>query len=353
VNSCRRANFSFQGRYLAAEAKRHQAQRRAAILNRQSTISNRQLPGFTLVEMVIVTAVILVLLGILLPAASSLWSQRREADAENLMQGLLMTTRSRAMQAGGSQTGLFFFLDDSGTQRVVSIEQALDPDNPGSLVLLDVFRVSDDRDQAFPVPMRVVPRVILDEDSSATAPSTYSNVEIARKDVDFLNRGIADEGQRHRNFFTLIHSSDGRLVQRPTVLIQDADVNLDGRGDRTGLRVGNGQDGTRKDPAVAKYYPRTGMAANINPVAPLRPPHTVDDLLAFAPSGSDPVAINFPSVDSVLICDDAVLSRLRTGIDESDGKAMRDFLARTAQPLYVSPLTGAVIRGPVGEGVTQ
>src|SRR3989337_712491 len=79
--------------------------------------------AFTLVEMVIVVAVVLLLLGIVLPAASTLWKERRIAEAQNTISGMLMTARAKAMENDFGDSGLFFYLDDAGVQRIASITQ--------------------------------------------------------------------------------------------------------------------------------------------------------------------------------------------------------------------------------------
>ena len=57
----------------------------------------------------------------------------------------------------------------------------------------------------------------------------------------------------------------------------------------------------------------------------------------------EPVAINFPSVDGLLLYDDAVFRRM------GDAKSKREFLIRTAQPIYVAGASGLVILGPIAE----
>ena len=70
--------------------------------------------GFTFVETVVVVAIILIIVGLVLPAASELWNERRSAEAENVIQGLLMSERARAMQAGGVEGGILAFVDAEG-----------------------------------------------------------------------------------------------------------------------------------------------------------------------------------------------------------------------------------------------
>ncbi len=306
--------------------------------------------GFTLIEMIVVVGLVLVLVGLLMPAASTLWEQRKMADAENTLQGLFMTARSRALQARGGQTGLFFFLDRDGTQRILALEQAFDKVNPASRVLLDVFRVSENRQESLPVPMRAVPRYIVDRDQ--TGPSddadTFSDEELINN--SFENPpNTANVGQRHRNFFSLIFTTEGQLLARRDVLIRDNDDNADGLGDRTGLPVGRGPGVSPIEPAVQRYLPQTGAAEDIDPDG-IPPPETVDNLIS-VPGASAALALNFPSADGVLIYDDALLNHLRAGDPATDGPAFREFLLRSAQPFYISRLTGAVIRGPVAEHI--
>ena len=103
----------------------------AAYARRKSRLPRCAHPAFTLVEMIVVVAIILVILGIALPALTTLWDERKVSEAQNTIQGLLMTTRAKALQAvSGVDSGIFFFIDAEGVQRIVSIERA----NPGDLV---------------------------------------------------------------------------------------------------------------------------------------------------------------------------------------------------------------------------
>ena len=61
------------------------------------------------------------------------------------------------------------------------------------------------------------------------------------------------------------------------------------------------------------------------------------------PQGGIQTAINFPSVAGVLVYDDDLFGRL------SDPEAKRDFLLRSARPLYVNRVTGQVLAGPLGQ----
>ncbi len=311
---------------------------------RQSTINNRQsaIPAFTLVEMVIVVAVILLIVGIVLPAASTMWKERRVAQAQDTISGLLMTTRARAMQDDFGDSGLFFFVDDAGVQHVASITQdatmAARPETREAWA--NVFNVTTERSYTLPAPMRVVPRYAVEDKTTnpdAKAYALFSEDELANSDFTTLPSG-GDQAQRHRNFFSMIYSSSGQLRVRRDVLIHDPHADpKDPRGDVTGLTVGG--PGTPPAPVspVSKYYDQTNAPQNIDPNGV----QTID-FLVIDPSKTD-VAINFPSVDGLLVYDESLFGAA------GSAEQKRQFLLDAAQPFYVHRLTGAVVRGPVGE----
>ena len=288
--------------------------------------------AFTLIEMIVVVAVILIILGLTLPAITSMWDQRKFSEAENTIQGLLMTSRARALQAGGVDSGLLFFVDDQGIQRIVSIEQA----KPGDLAWQNVFHITPDRDFTLPVPMRAVPRYVVDSESGGEPWNGFNVQELANN--DFNSPVTEDVGQRHRNFFTIVYSSNGRLLYRRDVLIQDVDEDRNAVGDVTSLHVGVDMS----DPDVTQYWPQHGDARSLDPTGLSR---TVPALV----TDGDDVAINFPSVDGLLVYDDSLFNE--AGAGASAGEQKRAYLLRIAQPFYVNRMTGAVIRGPAGENV--
>ena len=179
--------------------------------------------------------------------------------------------------------------------------------------------------------MRVVPRYVVNEPSSAASYTTFEPSELANQYFDNLP-DEADEAQRHRNYFTMIYSTDGCLLVGRDALIRDEDDDEDQVGDRTGLRVGVGPP--HANPETTQYHTRSGTPANISPGTELR--------IGFLVTDDNNVAINFSSVDGLLVYDDSLCRSVAT-------EQKRDFLLRTAQPLYVSRWTGVVIRGPVGE----
>jgi len=294
--------------------------------------------------MIVVVAIVLVILGLILPAASTLWNERKTAQAVNAVQGLLMTSRAKAMEADGVESGFLAFVDEEGAHHCVSITQAspskeeLANLNPLECAKLRrayaiVFEITDDRDQVLPKPMRVVPQYVVDVPTTADSdPDTFSGLELANNDFQIPPDDV-DEVQRHRNFFTMVFSTDGHLLVNCDVLIQDEDQNGDGIGDRTGLRVGPGPP--HNSATTTQYYTISGDATNIDPEPnPKEIPFLVTD--------EDDVAINFPSVDGLMVYDDSLFNEVTT-------PEKRSFLLRVGQPLYVSRWTGTVIRGPVGE----
>jgi len=323
--------------------------------NRQLAIGNRQsaIRGFTLVEMVIVVAVILLILGIVLPAASTLWKERRIAEAQNTISGLLMTTRARAMQDNFGDSGLFFYVDEAGVQRIVAITQdakkAADPTTRDAWA--NVFNVTSERNYTLPAPMRVVPRYVVCEnkdgrstcdENRASAPQSYelfSAEELANNDFSTLPAG-ADQAQRHRNFFTLVYSSDGQLRVRRDVLIRDIDADSDENpgGDITGLQVAD---------AITNYYRRDPTVAPKEPIDLARglTLEEVERIDVVVDPQDASTAVNLPSVDGLLVYDESLFAAA------GDAKDKRRYLVETAQPFYVHRLTGAVVRGPVGENV--
>jgi prepilin-type N-terminal cleavage/methylation domain-containing protein len=310
--------------------------------NRQLAIGNWQsaIRGFTLVEMVIVVAVVLLILGIVLPAASTLWKQRRISEAQNTIGGTLMTARAKAMENDFGDSGLLFYLDDAGVQRIAAINQdavrAANPDTREAWA--NVFNILPERTYTMPVPMRVVPRyAVYDENTEPDKFNRFDPDELAHNDFTTLpTAGERDQAQRHRNFFTMIYSSDGQLRVRRDVLIRDADVDADQNpgGDATGLGVGGA--GTPPAP-VSKYYDQANVAQNIDP----KGVEKIDSLVS--DTGNRDVALNFPSVDGLLVYDESLFAAA------GDAAAKRKYLLESAQPFYVHRLTGAVVRGPVAK----
>ncbi len=278
--------------------------------------------------MVVVIAVILVLAALVAPAVRAVWSQRNISTAENTIRGVLMTTRPRAMQTGlGGEAGLFFMVDADGVQRIYTMER--DP------LAQNVFNILAERDFALPAPMRVVPRYAVDADTTNPADDhvTFNAAELANNVFPGTTGPGLNEAQRHRNFFTMVFNHQGQLRVWREVLIRDGDADGNGRGDRTGLGVGDWEG----HPEVTKYNPLTGAAADIVDANGSR--KTELNLVTDAAGA----AINLPSVDGLLVYDDALF------LEFSEPGDRRDYLLRAGAPFYVSRLSGAVVKGPAGE----
>jgi len=296
--------------------------------------------------MLVVITIVLIVLTLVLPTASSLWDERKIADAHNTIRGMLMTSRAAALGAEGADSGLLFYVDADGTQRIVSIKQ----DNAGRLACTpqpscqvawdNVFVVTKDRQFRLPKPIRAVPRYVVEKASALTGPfEVFSEEELANDDFGALPAG-ANQSQRHRNFFTMIYSSDGQLLVGRDVLIRDDDVDKDTLhlGDITGLRVG--YDYADGSPNVDQYYGQDDTPAEIAPTSDLQ---AIDFLVVDA--GAPTTAINFPSVDGLMVYNDSTFNNI------DSAAAKREFLLTSATPFYVSRMTGAVIAGPAGEAL--
>ena len=279
-----------------------------------------------------VVAIIAAILGMIVPSVNSMWRESKSAETEQMLTGALAATRAQAYH--DKQRGLFFMLDGD-VQKIYPIEaepyDAANPDDAANNVseesAADRFVISDGKVITLSKPFRVVPRAVVDTGSTA---KTWSEDELNRQDYQAPS---IDELQRHRNFFTIVFSTDGQLIVDRDVLIHDPDVlpngSSDDLGDHTGLEVPAGTG------AVANWYNGT------------------DPPVAFQPTGAqlidvihDPdtsAALNFRSVDGLLVYDDSSF------MEQPTADLRRQYLLDTGQPLYVSRLSGVVIRGPLGE----
>ncbi len=295
--------------------------------------------------MVVVIGIILLIAAMVVPSVTTLWNERKMSETINTAKGMFMTSRVRALDSGGAESGFFVYVDDRGTQRITAIEQP--PDELDDPAWQDVFRITPDaRDQVLPRPIRVVPRYVADDPTGVSSYAVFDDLELANNSFDSPSASPFDQAQRHRNFFSVIFSTSGALLVNRDVLIQDEDEDGDGLGDRTGLAVGPGPNlgDPAQQPTTEEYYLRTGVTRLFPPSqdGEIEP---IEFLVVDPGSGGTPpdVALNFPSVDGLLVYDDALFNEL------PDPATKRRFLLDTATPLYVSRYTGMVIRGPVGE----
>lgn len=308
--------------------------------------------------MVIVIGIVIALTGLVLPAASQMWRDRKLSDTQNMVSGMLMVARAKALESTAGETGLFFYVDDRGVQHAVAIAQ--DPNDPGesdpSKKIADwrtapkwrnVFTVARDRTYVIPAPMRVVPRYIVCE-SLGTGPTCEGYTEPFQlftigelSNNKFVDADVDSDhhiGQLHRNFFSIVYTTDGELTVRRDVLIRDVDGDYDptksgdAAGEVTGLKVGITGS---KD--VSRFYDQEDVTTPKDIVTPSQP---VDFLITDKQNN----AINFPSVDGLLVYDDALFNEITDAADK------RRFLMETSRAFYIQRMTGAVVRGPVGEG---
>jgi hypothetical protein len=311
--------------------------------------------AFTLVEMIAVIGIILVLLTLVLPAVQRLWEDRKLADADNTLRGALMVARRAAMSPGTGDAGLLFALDAEGVQHIYPIEQQPAPNLPEQvreIVSQNRFVISPGREYSLLEPIRAVPRYAIIEQTSDNKSYAFSAFELAYDGPIDGHDAIPtqwQEAQRHRNHFSMVFSSDGQLKVWRDVLIFDTDQDKQGNGDGFGDRTGLPVPAPSGSPNVFQYFVIDAeeygdSEADIDPTGNgLALPGLVVDR-----SQSPPVAINFASVDGVLIYDDSAFRQLG-GIGAAPLK--REYLLNNAQPLYVVPSTGEIVRGPLGESV--
>jgi prepilin-type N-terminal cleavage/methylation domain-containing protein len=298
----------------------------------------RRSRAFTLIELIVVVVVITILLGIILPALTSMWRQRNVSTAETSIRGLLATARSNALRRG--ERGLFFFLDGNVQKIAPIILQPVQPpqtppqpdDDPAGTtppIVRDRFRVTDGPIITLPAPLRVCPRNVVDDnDNDPTnepmGPGFWDNDEMNSE--DYRATGVF-EPERHRNFFTIVFDREGRVVAGRNVLIQDIDGNGDNKGDRTGLAVAA---------SATQFYPYPVTVPPGPQSFSIPPGATLKWLLVEAGAGG--VALNFPGADGLLVYDEDVYREQPSGVDK------RTFLRDHGQPYYVTRY-GDVIAG--------
>jgi prepilin-type N-terminal cleavage/methylation domain-containing protein len=324
-----------------------------------SIIAERR--AFTLVEMLTVVVIVALLLAMVVPGFTKIWEERKVAQAETLLHGILSSARGQALRH--AERGLFFFLDPvTGQQMIVPI--AADPPNsdPGSHeytvdcaappVITDCISDAMAENRFFviegdmfglPIPMRVVPRAVVELDKNGKA--LWSDADLA---VESCNQaptgGWPAKYPRQRNTFAVIFGPDGKLQVNRTVVIHDSALTLLsatqklGYGYRTRLPT--------SDPT--EYYlnvPNATDTAKLDATGSRK----LYDILVERDAGGQPTtkALNFPSVDGLLIYDDSALAGIP--YQQATDTFKRTYLMENARPLYISRLTGDVLEGPKGE----
>jgi len=298
--------------------------------------------AFTLIELITVVAIIGILLAVVLPGASSLWSQRNEAATANMMRGLLASARSQAVRRG--ERGLFFFVDPvDRVQRVVFIEAEPPDDTVDGLDLCDCdpsccdgticdpadsqcitevsalnrFRVVSGGLYTVPAPYRVAPAWTLETtDLGVTLwPDQLENTLFP------THSSGSDTPRYHPNFFAILFGANGELVVGRNVLIHDPD------GEVTGLLVNN----------VAETWIIDADGPDYVDISDASNPDLYDIVVL-----DDDRAANFISVDGLVVYNGAETADL-------DGIAVGEVLRREGQPFYITRYTGDIILGPRGE----
>jgi prepilin-type N-terminal cleavage/methylation domain-containing protein len=318
---------------------------RPQAIDRLRTAGRRSAVAFTLIELVVVVAIISVLLGIVLPAVGRMWAERKHADAVNKLRGAITVARRMAMSPEHDEVGLLFVRDRlEDVQRIFLIERKpVEDTTDGNRLARDRFVIVDDRDYTVPAPMRAVPRYVVETGQGGEEYLEFSDEELADESFPGSPGVEWDEGQRHRNYFTIVFNGQGRLVEGRNVLIHDAAPDNGGGsarfGDRTGLPLPD-----RDDEPITQYFARDSRKGDRKlPIDQTGTQPPLTDLAVDAGGGST-VAINFPSVDGLLLYDDAVFRRMG-----EDPSSKREFLIRAGQPLYVAGVSGSVILGPIDE----
>ncbi len=309
---------------------------------RMRRAARRPAAAFTLIELVVVVAIITALLGVVLPSVTRMWDGRKQGDAVNKLRGAITVARRMALSPNHDEVGLLFVRDRlHDTQRIFLIERKPVTDTiDGNRIARDRFVIVDDRDYTLPAPLRVVPRYVV-HTGGADDHLEFSLDELIDESfpgADPPQSREWDEGQRHRNYFSMIFNAQGRLVVGRNVLIYDTAPSGPSRfGERTGLPV------PEEDEPVKDYFTRDSRKGQTK--LPIDQTGTQDPLtdLVVDTANNSPVAINFPSVDGLLLYDDAAFRRMGVA------KSKREFLIRTAQPLYVAGASGLVILGPIAE----
>jgi prepilin-type N-terminal cleavage/methylation domain-containing protein len=286
--------------------------------------------GFTLVELLVVIAVIGLILGLILPGVSAMWNQRLEAQAETVAAGALRSVQMQARHNG--ERGLFFYLED-GVQKIAMIQSTPAVQNasppPAQItalnVIVDCFEVVSGFDQRMPPPYRAAPRTVVLNGSALPATQLWEDGELNNEDYTKA-RGTGN--QRQRNFFSVIFGPDGRLIAGRNVLVYDP------KG-LTGLATGS----------TSTYYDVDGVPQDFPPPSAGTSTPSVLSSLVLDRGG----AINFPGVDGLLVYDDSLFQELVGATAAETATLRRQWLTMNGRPYYVSRLTGSVIRGPVGE----
>ena len=285
--------------------------------------------SFTIIELVVVLTIIALLMTVVLPGISDMWEQRKIASAHNTLIGAINLAKMTALEKR-TESGLFFALDED-VQRIYPIESAQDPDNRAETQY--TFKAVDGKVITMPKPMRAAPLNVFERGTGlfgmALDVATWSPNEIANDDYRDRDTTLSylKGPQRHRNFFTLIFSSEGELIVNRDVIVQDTwEATFTSQTFPTGGAPG----------------PKTGLIVHDTLKMPLY--NTTDDDVpvdteyAIVDSQSNPDAVNFKSVNGVVLYNEDVLKM------QGDMTLQLKYMHERTRPLFVHPITGTITR---------
>lgn len=295
--------------------------------------------GFTLVEMVVVVAIIVLILGITLPAVSRMWDERKESSAINTLQGAIRVARRIASTPDRGEAGLFFMVDALGSQHIYIIEQEplSSTDDltriEAELASANRFRIVDGRDYTIAKPFRIAPVETVNRAEAVAADNDYLKFSLEELAYNGFEQPPAHDwqsGQLNRNFFVVVFDKSGALTYQRPVLIHDP--NEDGEngnnllGDRTGLKVGD----------VDKFCDLE--QSNCEDPLDLIENNNDAELkdMVLAPGNAD-IALTFASYRGFVLYDDETFNRL------VDPQNKQQYLVDHGQPFYIVGLRGQLV----------
>ena len=184
----------------------------------------RQHRSFTLVEMVVVIAIIIIILTMVLPAFSTMWREAQVNSSNHKIEGLLRVARGRSLTLHHTAYGVLFYVDPTYNHQVAVFIDAL------------TYVASD---EVWP---DVIDRFVVDtknpylftmDDFVRVAPFS---VALGWENDDLLNDDY--RAGKQRNFFAIIFQQGERAHSFPFILY-DVDKDEDGLGDTLRLPVGD------------------------------------------------------------------------------------------------------------------
>ncbi len=178
--------------------------------------------AFTLIELTIASAIILILSSLLLPSAIAIWRLTQLRTAQNRLRHILKVARMESLSLQHSAYGVLFFVDRANQQSMAFIQWSGVPDPLSQASWPDLANRFDVDTTAglpekMPRPWRTMP----------VSGLTRSATELSN---EFHQLGW------HRNFFAIIFRQGERSPYSP-LIVRDRDDNADGYGDKTDLPV--------------------------------------------------------------------------------------------------------------------